>query len=257
MGKSTLVNAFLGQKRVIVSDIPGTTRDAIDTQIQTEEGFFDLIDTAGIRRPGKRDKGVEKHSVIRVVKALERSDVAVLLVDVEMGISAQDTHIAGLIKEHFKGVIIAANKVDTWDTVEEEHKIFDAQIREKFRFLPYALIAYVSAEKKQGLSNLLRLVQLARIARGYRVQTGQLNATLAKAFRDHSPPVIHNKRLKLRYATQVEVDPPVIVLFVNDPQLVHFSYHRYLERSLREAYDFEGTAIKLLFKRSTEDRHKN
>ncbi len=257
VGKSTLINAFLGQERVIVSDIPGTTRDAIDTQIQTEEGLFDLIDTAGIRRPGKRDKGVEKHSVIRVVNALERADVAVLLIDVEMGISAQDTHIAGLIKEHSKGVIIAANKIDTWDLIDEEHKNFDAQIREKFRFLPYALIAYVSAEKERGLSNLLRLVQIARSARSYRVQTGPLNATLAKAFRDHSPPVIQNKRLKLRYATQVEVDPPVIVLFVNDPKLVHFSYHRYLERSLREAYDFEGTAIKLLFKRSTEDRHSN
>ena len=123
--------------------------------------------------------------------------------------------------------------------------------------MPYALIAYVSAEKERGLSNLLRLVQVARIARSRRVQTGPLNATLAKAFRDHSPPVIHNKRLKLRYVTQVEVDPPVFVLFVNDPKLVHFSYHRYLERSLREAYDFEGTAIKLLFKRSTEDRHNN
>ena len=257
VGKSTLVNAFLGQKRVIVSDVPGTTRDAIDTQIQTEEGLFDLIDTAGIRRPGKRDEGVEKHSVIRVVNALERADVAVLLVDVEMGISAQDTHIAGLIQEHSKGVILAANKIDTWDTVDEEYKNFDAQIREKFRFLPYALIAYVSAEKERGLSNLLRLVQVARIARSRRVQTGPLNATLAKAFRDHSPPVIHNKRLKLRYVTQVEVDPPVFVLFVNDPKLVHFSYHRYLERSLREAYDFEGTAIKLLFKRSTEDRHNN
>ncbi len=257
VGKSTLVNAILGQERVIVSDIPGTTRDAIDTEVVTPEGLFKLIDTAGVRRPGKREHGVEKHSVLRVIQALDRCDVAILVTDASTGISAQDTHIAGLIKDRSTGVVLAANKIDLWDSVESDHESFDEQIRSRFRFMPYALMGYMSAEKSQGLSKILELAQMARIARSRRIPTGQLNSTLGKAFRDHSPPVIHSRRLKLRYATQVQVDPPVIVLFVNDPNLVHFSYHRYLERSLREAYDFEGTSIKLLFKHSTEDRHSN
>ncbi len=253
VGKSTLVNALIGEDRVIVSDVAGTTRDAIDTDLDAPEGAFTLIDTAGIRRPGKRGTGVERHAVLRATSALARCDVAVLLVDGSQGIAAQDTHIAGLAQEASTGIVVAVNKTDLWESPEEDRLRLLAAMRERFRFLPWAMFTFVSAEKAAGLPDLLRLAAEAREARRRRVTTGELNGIFRRALRDHAPPVIHSKRLKIRFATQPSVDPPLFVLFVNDPKLVHFSYRRYLERCLREAHDFEGTAIRLAFRGGNEE----
>ena len=253
VGKSTLVNALVGEDRVIVSDVPGTTRDAIDTDLDTPEGAFTLIDTAGIRRPGKREPGVERHSVIRATNALQRCDVAVLVVDAAAGITAQDAHIAGMVTEASVGLVIAANKTDLWEEPAEQRNRIDRMLRSRLKFLPWALLGFISAAEGKGLDELLRLAGEARAARRRRIPTGELNGILKRAMRSHSPPVIHSRRLKLRYATQAGIDPPTFILFVNDPALVHFSYRRFLERSLREACDFEGTAIKLVFRASSED----
>jgi GTP-binding protein len=253
VGKSMLVNAILGQQRVIVSDVAGTTRDAIDTEVDTAEGSFLLIDTAGIRRPGKLGKGVELHSVMRTTAAVERCDVAVLVVDGTEGVTSQDMHIAGIAMEHLRGLIIAVNKIDLWDDPEARRAWAEAQMRGRVTFAPWAMVTFISAKEGKGTGELLKLAQDAREARRRRLTTGELNAILKKALREHVPPLVNNKRFKLLFATQAGVDPPTFVLFVNDPKLVHFSYRRYLERRLREAADFEGTAIKLVFRARTDD----
>ncbi len=253
VGKSQLVNAILGQQRVIVSDVAGTTRDAIDTEIDTPEGSFLLIDTAGVRRPGKLGKGVERHSVMRTTAAVERSDVAILVVDAQDGVTSQDTHIAGIATDNYKGLVIAVNKTDLWDDTEEGRAWAERQMRSKIKFVPWALVTYISALEVKGLPELLRLAKTARDARRRRIPTPELNALMTKAIREHVPPLVHNKRFKLFYATQADVEPPTFVLFVNDPQLVHFSYRRYLDRRIREAVDFDGTAIKLVFRARSED----
>lgn len=253
VGKSALVNAILGQKRVIVSDVAGTTRDAIDTEADAPEGSFLLIDTAGIRRPGKLGKGVERHSVMRSTTAVERCDVAVLVIDGVDGVTAQDTHIAGIAMDHHKGLIIAVNKTDLWEDPEAGKDWAERQMRGRVKFAPWAMVTFISALEGRGLKQLLTLASQAREARRRRMTTGDLNALLSRAMRDHVPPLVHNKRFKLFYATQAGIDPPTFILFVNDPELVHFSYRRYLERAIREAQDFEGTAIKLVFRARTED----
>ena len=253
VGKSTLVNALIGEQRVIVSDVAGTTRDAIDTDLDAPEGAFTLIDTAGIRRPGKRGQGVERHAVLRATSALARCDVAVVLVDGAQGVTAQDTHIAGLAQEAATGIVIAVNKTDLWESPEEDRLRLLATMRERFRFLPWAMFTFVSAEEAAGLPDLLRLATEAREARRRRISTGELNGIFRRALRDHAPPVIHSRRLKVRFATQPSVDPPLFVVFVNDPKLIHFSYRRYLERCLREAHDFEGTAIRFAFRGGNEE----
>lgn len=253
VGKSALINAILGQERVIVSDVAGTTRDAIDTEVDTPEGAFLLIDTAGIRRPGKLGKGVERHSVMRSTAAVERCDVAVLVVDGSEGVTSQDTHIAGIAIDHYKGLVIAVNKTDLWEDPEAGRDWAERQMRGKVKFVPWAMVTFISALEGRGLGELLKLAREAREARRRRLSTGELNALLAKAMREHVPPLVHNKRFKLFYATQAGIDPPTFVLFVNNPALVHFSYRRYLERAIREAHDFEGTAIKLVFRARTED----
>ena len=253
VGKSMLVNAILGQQRVIVSEVAGTTRDAIDTEIDTPEGSFLLIDTAGIRRPGKLGKGVELHSVMRTGSAVERCDVAVLVVDGTEGVTSQDMHIAGIAMEHLRGLIIAVNKIDLWDDPEVRRSWAEAQMRGRLTFAPYAMVAFISALEGKGTNELLKLAQQARESRRRRLSTAELNAILNRAIREHVPPLVHNKRFKLLYATQAGIDPPSFILFVNDPKLVHFSYRRYLERSIREAADFEGTAIKLVFRARSED----
>lgn len=253
VGKSMLVNAILGQERVIVSDVAGTTRDAIDTEVDTPEGSFLLIDTAGIRRPGKLGKGVELHSVMRATSAVERCDVAVLVVDGTEGVTSQDMAIAGIAVEHLRGLVIAVNKTDLWEDPEERRAWAEAQMRGRIRFVPWAMVTFISALEGKGTSEVLRLAQEAREARRRRLSTGELNSILKKALREHVPPLVNNKRFKLLYATQAGIDPPTFILFVNDPKLVHFSYRRYLERRLREAVDFDGTAIKLVFRARTED----
>ena len=249
-GKSTLVNALTGEERVIAGPVAGTTRDAIDTDLDAPQGAFTLIDTAGIRRPGKRGRGVERHAVLRATAALARCDVAVLLIDGAEGVTAQDAHVAGLAREAAAGMVVAVNKTDLWEDADGERARALAALRERLAFLPWALFAFVSAAEGKGLDDLLALAAEAREARRRRIPTGELNAVLRKALREHSPPVVRNRRLKLRYATQPSVDPPAFIVFVNDPKLLHFSYRRYLERRLREACDFEGTAIRLVFRAS-------
>ena len=249
-GKSTLVNALTGEERVIAGPVAGTTRDAIDTDLDAPQGAFTLIDTAGIRRPGKRGRGVERHAVLRATAALARCDVAVLLIDGAEGVTAQDAHVAGLAREAAAGMVVAVNKTDLWEDAAGERARALAALRERLAFLPWALFAFVSAAEGKGLEDLLALAAEAREARRRRIPTGELNAVLRKAVREHSPPVVRNRRLKLRYATQPSVDPPAFIVFVNDPKLLHFSYRRYLERRLREACDFEGTAIRLVFRAS-------
>ncbi|OAI39939.1 hypothetical protein AYO38_01185 [bacterium SCGC AG-212-C10] len=253
VGKSMLVNAILGERRVIVSEVAGTTRDAIDTEIDTPEGSFTLIDTAGIRRPGKLGKGVELHSAMRTSTAVERADVAVLVVDGMDGVTAQDTHIAGIAIEHYKALVIAVNKTDLWEDKEERRGWSERQMKSRMQFVPWALVTFISALEGRGLPRLLELSAEARTARRRRIPTPELNSILKKAIAAHMPPVVHSKRFKLLYATQAGIEPPTFVLFVNDPQIVHFSYKRYLERAIRENADFEGTAIKLVFRARSED----
>jgi GTP-binding protein len=255
VGKSALVNALLGEERVIVSDVAGTTRDAIDSQLETEQGRFTLIDTAGIRRPGKLGKGVERHMVMRATHAVERADVAVLVIDGTVGITSQDTHIAGIAMEAATALVIAINKTDLWEDPEAQKEWMERQMRGKASFVPWAVFAFISALERKGLEELLELCASVREARRRRLATPELNAVLTKALRDHVPPVVHNKRFKMYFATQADVDPPTFVMFANDPALLHFSYKRYLERSIREAADFEGTAIRLVLRaRESENR---
>lgn len=253
VGKSMLLNAILGEERVIVSDVAGTTRDAIDTELDTAQGAFTLIDTAGVRRPGRLGLGVERHSVMRTTAAVERCDVAVLVIDGADGVTAQDTHIAGIALESLKGLVIAVNKTDLWDDQEEGRAWATRQLRRHMQFAPWALVTFTSGLQRKGLNELLALCATAREARRRRMETGELNRVLKKAMAAHMPPIVHNKRLKLLYATQAGIDPPTFVLFVNDPRIVHFSYRRYLERAIRENCDFEGTAIKLVFRSRAED----
>jgi len=247
------VNAITGEERVIVSDVAGTTRDAIDTEIDTPGGSYTLVDTAGVRRPGKLGVGVERHSVMRTTTAVERCDVAVLVVDGTEGVTSQDTHIAGIAIKAHKGLIIAVNKTDLWEDPEERRVWSERQMKSRMQFAPWALVQNISALNGKGLDELLRLASVVRESRRRRVPTGELNSLLKKATQTHVAPMVHNKRLKLFYATQAAVEPPTFVLFVNDPNLVHFSYRRYLERVIREACDFEGTPIDLVLKARNED----
>ncbi|MEX2080207.1 MAG: ribosome biogenesis GTPase Der [Dehalococcoidia bacterium] len=253
VGKSRLLNAIVGQDRVIVSDEAGTTRDAVDIDFDTAEGAFTLVDTAGIRRPGKLGKGVELHSVMRASEAIARCDVAILVVDGTEGVTAQDTHIAGIAIEAVKGLIIAVNKVDLWEDQDERKEWLERQMSGRLRFVPWAMIAFISALEGRGIAHLLALAAQAREARRRRVSTGDLNGALKRALQTHVPPLVHNKRVKLFYATQAGVDPPTFVLFVNDPKIIHFSYRRFLEKTLRHIADFEGTSIKLVFRARSED----
>ncbi len=248
VGKSMLVNALLGEERVIVSDVAGTTRDAIDTELETPQGRFVLVDTAGIRRPGKLGKGVERHSVMRATGAVDRSQVAVLVIDGVDGVTAQDTHVAGVAMDAQRGLIIAVNKTDLWDDPEGAKEWAERQLRGRVKFAPWALFTFISAKERRGLDHLLELAVAVREARRRRLTTPQLNAALGRALREHVPPLVHNRRFKLLYSTQVSVDPPTFVLFVNDTELLHFSYRRYLERAIRESADFEGTPIRLVLR---------
>lgn len=253
VGKSMLLNALAGEDRTIVSAVAGTTRDAIDVDIDTPEGAFTIVDTAGIRRPGRLGVGVERHSVTRAREAVERCDVAILVVDGTQGVTSQDTHIAGIALDAFKGLVLAVNKTDLWEDPDERRTWSQRQMRSRVSFLPWALVAYISALEARGLGNLLTLAREAREARRRRVPTAALNNTLKKAVAAHHSPVVHSKRLKLYYSTQADVDPPTFVVFVNDPAIIHFSYRRYLEKAIREAFDFEGTPVKVVFKARGDD----
>ena len=263
VGKSSLLNAILGTERSIVSEVPGTTRDAIDTELLYKDRKLVLIDTAGIRRRGKVGPGIEKFSVLRSERAIERSDVALLLIDASEGLAAQDTHIAGEILEKAKGVVVVVNK---WDMAQEQQRaerrgeytdpkaeIESAEayrriIAEGLKFIPFAPIVFASAKTGYHVQSLLDTVLNVTDMRYLRVPTARLNEVVQDAVRRHSPTVVRNKTLKIYYATQTQVNPPTFVFFVNDTQAVHFSYERYLENKLREAFSFRGTAIRLFFK---------
>jgi GTPase len=263
VGKSLLLNAILGVQRSIVSEVPGTTRDAIDTEMEFEGRKLILIDTAGIRRRGRVVPGVEKYSVIRSSRAIERSDVALLLIDASEGLAAQDTHIAGEIYEKVKGVIVVVNK---WDLAQSQRRaaregqlpdpdeeIESAEryrkiIAEGLKFIPYAPIVFASAKTGYHVQSLLETALSISDMRYLRVPTSRLNEVVQDAIRRYRPANIRGKPLRVYYATQIRVNPPTFVFFVNDPQAVHFGYERYLENQLRQAFSFKGTAIRLQFK---------
>ncbi len=246
VGKSSLVNAILRQERVIVSDVEGTTRDAIDTPFRRDGKDYVIIDTAGIRKRGKIYENVEKYSIMRAMSAIERSDVVLVVLDGESGLREQDKHVAGYAHEAGKGVILVYNK---WDTVEKDTHTMAAiekKLRAQFLYLSYAPIVFVSALKRQRIDQLLPLIDQVHDNAALRIQTNILNEVIMDA-QLMDPPKPHNgKRLKFYYASQVSVCPPTIVLFVNDLQLLHFSYKRFLENRLREAFGFEGTTIRII-----------
>ncbi len=256
-GKSTLLNKMLGEERAIVSPIAGTTRDAIDTKLAWDDQEITLIDTAGIRRRGRIDPGVEKYSVLRAIKALQRADVALLLIDSIEGITAQDSHIAGLLVEEMASVIVLINK---WDAVEKDTYTINQytdEIRQALNFLPYAPLIFISAKSGQRVDKVLPKVLEVYEARFTRIPTSQLNRLMRDAISRHPPPQKGGVRVKFMYATQASIDPPTIVFFVNRPDWVHFSYQRYLENRIREYYPFPGTPVKLVFRKRSEDRFSN
>jgi GTPase len=301
VGKSSLVNAVLGHDRVIVSEMAGTTRDAIDTEVEHEGRRLILVDTAGIRRSGRVGPGVEKYSVLRATRAIDRCDVAVLLIDADEGITAQDTHIAGYIHEAARGIVAVVNK---WDIVRERRRAaeeaeraaleavaameaalasgqpvapnvtmptimapklppgdetldaaaFTREMRERLKFVPYAPVVFAAAKTGYHVGPILDHALRIYDERQRRIPTAQLNEVVREAVQRHAPPTSQGRAMRVYYVTQPEVSPPTFVFFVNDPTLNHFSYQRYLENRLREAFGFEGTAIRLQFRaRSKED----
>jgi GTP-binding protein len=248
VGKSSLVNRLLGEERIIVSPIAGTTRDAIDTHMTWEGMAVTLIDTAGIRKRGSIEPGVEKFSVIRAYRALERADVALLMIDGVEGVTAQDTHIAGMIKDADRSVIIVVNK---WDAVEKDERTMDefkATITQRFDFMAYAPVLFISAKTGQRIHTILPTAAQVQEERLTRIPTSELNQIVRDAAEKHAAPSRTGRKLKIYYATQVRVDPPVFLFQVNELELVHFSYERYLENQIRERYSFLGTPIKLSFR---------
>ena len=253
VGKSSLVNRLLGQERVIVSDIPGTTRDAIDTRLTRDGREYVIIDTAGMRRKSRIGEPAEHYSVSRALNAIDRSDVCVLVIDASTGIKEQDKHIAGYAHEAGKGLLVLVNK---WDLPEKETntmKRFDDDLKEELSFAGYALTLFVSAKTGQRCDRILPLVDFISEQCSRRVTTAQLNEVVREAVALNVPPTDKGRRLKVLYATQVGTKPPKFVFFLNDPELMHFSYARYLENKLREAFGFAGTPISLMWRKREKE----
>ncbi|MBR6764403.1 MAG: ribosome biogenesis GTPase Der [Clostridia bacterium] len=251
-GKSSLLNCILGEKRVIVSDIPGTTRDSIDAVVENQYGKFTWIDTAGIRRKSKVDETVEKYSVLRALMAMDRADVCVLMIDATEGVTEQDTKVAGYAHEKGKAIIIAINK---WDLVEKETKTMD-KMREKvytdLAYLTYAPIIFISAKTGQRVPNLYPMICEVYACATRRITTGMLNEVLGEATAKVQPPTDKGKRLKIYYMTQTGISPPTFVVFCNSVELFHFSYRRYLENTLREVFGIQGTPIRMLIREKND-----
>jgi GTP-binding protein len=248
VGKSSLLNKLLREERSIVSPVPGTTRDAIDTRMRWEGQDIILIDTAGIRRRGRVEKGLEYYSVLRALRAINRADVALLLVDATEGVTDQDTHIGGYILQEHKSAIVIVNK---WDAIEKDTYTMDAyteHVRQELKFMDYVPVLFISALTGQRVNQVIPTALQVRAERDVRLTTNELNKLIQDATFRHSPPAIRGRRLKVYFTTQAEGSPPTFILFVNDPKLVHFGYERYLENQIRQAYAFEGTPIKLLFR---------
>ncbi len=255
VGKSSLVNALLGENRVLVSDIPGTTRDAIDTIITHDNKEYIFIDTAGLRRKSKIKEELEKYSIVRAVSAVEKADVVVMMISAEEGVTEQDAKIAGIAHERGKGIIIAVNK---WDAIEKDDKTiykYTEKIREVLSFMPYARLLFISAKTGQRIDKLFDLIDVVVENHSRRIQTGVINEIVSEATALNQPPSDKGKRLKIFYVTQVAVKPPTFVIFVNDKELMHFSYLRYLENKIREAFGFEGTPLKF-FVRERKEKDK-
>ena len=250
VGKSSLINAILGEDRVIVSAIEGTTRDAIDTHFVSESGQeFTMIDTAGMRKRGKVYESTEKYSVMRAMRAIERSDVVLMVLNGEEGIREQDKRVAGYAHEAGKGIIIVVNK---WDLVTKETNTlrdFEQEIRDEFQYLDYAPIIFVSAKTKQRLNKLPEMIEEVSMNQNLRVPSALLNDVIMDAVAINPTPTDKGKRLKIFYATQVAVKPPTFVIFVNEEELMHFSYARFLENQIRKAFTFEGTPIRIIARR--------
>ena len=251
-GKSSIINKLLGEDRVIVSPIAGTTRDAIDTTVTRNGQEYVFIDTAGLRRKSKVKEELERYSIIRTVTAVERCDVAVLIIDAEEGITEQDAKIAGIAHERGKGMIIAVNK---WDLIEKDNhtmKEFTEKIWEKLSYMPYAELIFLSAKTGQRLLKLFDLIDAVIANCALRVQTGVLNEILTEAMAMKQPPSDKGKRLRIYYITQVSVKPPTFVMFINDKDLTHFSYTRYIENQIRTTFGFRGTPIKFIYRERKE-----
>ncbi len=251
-GKSSLLNRLVGEERAIVSPIPGTTRDAVDTRIEYEGIPITLIDTAGIRRRGKIERGVERYSVLRALRAIERADVALLMIDATAGITAQDTHIAGFILEAWKSVVVLVNK---WDAVQKDTHTMQAytqRIRHELNFMDYVPLLFISAKTGQRVERVLPMALRVQEERLARIPTSRLNQIIHRAQDAHTPPSRGGKALKMYYATQVRTAPPTFLIHVNDPSLMHFTYRRYLENRIREVYPFLGTPIRIVLKARRE-----
>ena len=255
VGKSSLINKILGEKRLIVSEIAGTTRDAVDTVVKWEEKEYIFIDTAGLRRKSRIKEELERYSIIRTVSAVERADVVVILIDALEGVTEQDAKIAGIAHDRGKGIVIAVNK---WDAIEKDDKTiykYTDKIRQVLSYMPYAEILFISAETGQRLPRLFETIDMVMANQTMRVATGVLNEIMAEAVALQQPPTDKGKRLKLYYITQVSVKPPTFVIFVNDRQLMHFSYTRYLENKIRDTFGFKGTSLKFIIReRKDQDR---
>lgn len=252
VGKSSIINKLLGEDRVIVSDIAGTTRDAIDTEVVRNGREYVFIDTAGLRKKSKIKEDIERYSIIRTVSAVERCNVAVLVIDATEGITDQDAKIAGIAHERGKGMIIAVNK---WDAIEKNDKTiykFTEEIRNKLSYMPYAELLFISAETGQRLPKLFETIDAVIENHSLRVATGVLNEIMSEAVAMQQPPSDKGKRLKLFYITQVSVKPPTFVIFVNDKELMHFSYTRYIENRIRESFGFRGTPLKFIIRERKE-----
>ena len=254
VGKSSIINKLVGENRVIVSDIAGTTRDAIDTDIKYNGKEYVFIDTAGLRRKNKIKEELERYSIIRAVTAVERADVVIIVIDATEGVTEQDAKIAGIAHERGKGIIIAVNK---WDAIEKDDKTIykhTEKIRQILSFMPYAEILFISAKTGQRTGKIFETIDVVLENNSMRVATGVLNEIMAEAVAMQQPPTDKGKRLKLYYITQAAVKPPTFVIFVNDKNLMHFSYTRYLENKIREAFGFKGTSLKFIIRERKEDK---
>ena len=255
VGKSSLINKLLGENRVIVSNIAGTTRDAVDTEIIHNGVPYVFIDTAGLRRKNKIKEDLERYSIIRTVTAVDRADVVIIVIDAKEGITEQDAKIAGIAHERGKGIIVAVNK---WDAIEKNDKTiyqYTNKLKETLSFMPYAEYIFISAETGQRLPKLFELIDAVRQNQNMRVATGVLNEIVSEAVAMQQPPSDKGKRLKIYYVTQVAVKPPTFVVFVNDKELMHFSYTRYIENQIRNAFGFRGTSLKFII-REQKDKDK-
>ena len=255
VGKSSLINKLLGENRVIVSNIAGTTRDAVDTEIIHNGVPYVFIDTAGLRRKNKIKEDLERYSIIRTVTAVDRADVVIIVIDAKEGITEQDAKIAGIAHERGKGIIVAVNK---WDAIEKNDKTiyqYTNKLKETLSFMPYAEYIFISAETGQRLPKLFELIDAVRQNQNMRVATGVLNEIVSEAVAMQQPPSDKGKRLKFYYVTQVAVKPPTFVVFVNDKELMHFSYTRYIENQIRNAFGFRGTSLKFII-RERKDKDK-